>query len=127
MIDPNKIIHKELSYQINGLLFDVHNQLGRYCREKQYGDYFEKLLIDSGLRCQREKPVPNVKIKNQFTNIADFIIDDKIVIEFKAKPFITKEDYYQLNRYLEASGYKLGMIVNFRNKYLKETHSCHSR
>lgn len=39
-----KIIHKELSYKITGLLFKVHTELGRYCREKQYGDALEKLF-----------------------------------------------------------------------------------
>ena len=109
----------ELSYQITGLLFDVHNKLGRFGREKQYGDFFEKLLLESRLIYRREVPVPNINIDNNLTNIADFIINEQIIIELKTKPVITKEDYYQLNRYLEASGYNLGMIVNFRNKYLK--------
>jgi hypothetical protein len=37
----------------------------------------------------------------------------------KAKSIVTKDDYYQMNRYLDAIGYDLGFIVNFRNKYLK--------
>ncbi len=39
-----KIIHKELSYRINGLLFKTHKELGRFCRERQYADKFEELL-----------------------------------------------------------------------------------
>jgi GxxExxY protein len=114
-----EIIHKELSYTINGLLFKVHNELGRYCREKQYGDAFEKLLITGGVEFEREKAVPIEMIDNQGTNKVDFIVDNKIVLEFKVKPFVLKEDYYQTQRYLQASGHKLGFIVNFRNKYLK--------
>jgi len=114
-----KIVYPELSYQITGLLFKTHNELGRFCREKQYGDYFEKLLEENKMSHEREKTIPIEQIENQSTNIVDFAIADKILIDFKAKPLILKEDYYQMNRYLDASGYKLGMIVNFRNKYLK--------
>ena len=117
--DINKIIHKELSYIINGILFKVHNKLGRFCREKQYGDLFESLLKEFQLVYEREKELPVDKIENQFTNKVDFVINSEILIDLKAKSIVTKEDYYQMNRYLEASSMKLGLIVNFRNKYLK--------
>ncbi len=114
-----RIIYKELSYEITGLLFQVHNELGRFCREKQYSDAFEKLLKENKIVYVREKPLPRTEIENQFTNRADFAINNSLLIDLKAKQIVTKEDYYQMNRYLDAAGYKLGMIVNFRNKYLK--------
>ncbi len=119
--DTNKrgIIHKELSYLINGLLFKVHNQLGRYCREKQYADYFETILKENNIKFEREKELSIDKIENQFTNRVDFVINNMLLIDLKAKDLVTKEDYYQMNRYLNASGLDLGLIVNFRNKYLK--------
>ena len=40
-------------------------------------------------------------------------------MDIKAKRLITKEDYYQILRYLKVAGLKLGIIVNFRNTYLK--------
>lgn len=49
----------------------------------------------------------------------DFIIDDKIVVEMKAKPFITKDDYMQLLQYLRITDKRLGLLINFRNKFLK--------
>ena len=117
--DTNKIIHKDLSYSLNGVLFEVHNALGRFCREKQYGDLLEKLLIGCNINFNREKELPIKGIDNKVTNKVDFVIEDKILLDLKAKPLVTKEDYYQMNRYLEASSLKLGLIVNFRNKYLK--------
>jgi GxxExxY protein len=114
-----KIIHKNLSYRINGILFDVHNKLGRFCRERQYGDLIEKVLKETDLSFEREKALPIDDIDNVFTNRVDFGINGEILLDIKAKPLVTKDDYYQMNRYLDASGYKLGLIVNFRNKYLK--------
>ena len=52
-------------------------------------------------------------------NVPDFIIDDKIVIDLKAKRMIGKEDYYQMLRYLSSSKKRLGIIVNFRQRYLQ--------
>ena len=43
-----KILHKDLSYKITGLLFEVHKKLGCFRNEKQYSDYFEKLLEENG-------------------------------------------------------------------------------
>ena len=111
--DTNKIIHKELSYRINGILFSVHNNLGRFCKEKQYADKFEEMLKESGLKYEREKQTDILK------NKPDFVVEDKIVIEMKAKSFPFKEDYYQTQRYLKDTGLDLGLLVNFRNKYLK--------
>ncbi len=42
----------------------------------------------------------------------------KIVLDFKAKQAITKEDYMQIKRYLSVSELKLGIIVNFRQPFL---------
>ena len=114
-----ELFHKELSFEINGLLFKTHNELGRFCREKQYGDFFEGLLKKRGLHYEREKEIPISGVDNPYTNKADFLKEGKVFVDFKAKLLVTKEDYYQMNRYLDASGLKLGLIVNFRNKYLK--------
>ncbi len=114
-----KIIYKELSFVINGLLFKVHNTLGRYSREKQYGDAFDSLLKGGNIAYQREQALPLEVIDNQRTNIVDFVVEGSIALEFKAKSVITKEDYYQVQRYLHASQLKLGMLVNFRSKYLR--------
>lgn len=106
-----KLIYKEESYEITGILFEVHNKLGRYCREKQYCDLIENKFKNKNYK--REFRVENTG------NITDFIFEDKIVIELKVKNRITKEDYYQLQRYLQATGMRLGLLVNFRDTYLK--------
>jgi GxxExxY protein len=115
----DKVIYPELSYQITGLLFELHNSLGRYCREKQYADSLELMLNEVRIPFKREEALPIEEIKNKFTNKADFVINNQLLLELKAKPFVTNEDYTQAHRYLEASGLKLGVIVNFRSKYLK--------
>ena len=100
-------------------MFKVHNDLGRFCREKQYGDYFEKLLQQQGIEFEREQPLKIEVIDNERSNIVDFVIAGQLLVDLKAKSMVTKNDYYQMQRYLQAIDYKLGLIVNFRNSHLK--------
>jgi len=73
----------------------------------------------NNLDYKREKELPIEIIENQRSNIVDFEIDGKILLDLKAKPAVRKEDYYQMQRYLQAGDYKLGLVINFRNQYLK--------
>ena len=112
-----EILYPELSYKISGACFDVHNKLSRFCREKQYADELESELDKRGIKYHREMRICE---EDKFTgNVADFIIEDCVVLELKAKSVVTKDDYYQLKRYLVSSDKKLGLLVNFRDTYLK--------
>ena len=108
-----KVIYPELSYKITGILFEVKKELGEYAREKQYGDLIAKKLEENKLPYQREVSI------GDSNNILDFIVDNKIVIELKASRFITKDNYRQIQNYLQQSQLKLGILANFREKFLK--------
>jgi GxxExxY protein len=45
--------------------------------------------------------------------IPDLVVEDKIVLEIKSKPYLTREDEKQFWGYLKGSKYKLGFLVNF--------------
>lgn|SRR3989344_4096060 len=107
-----KLIHPELSYLITGICFDVHNKLGRFAREKQYADEIENCLRDKKIKYVRENEGSN-------GNRHDFIIEGKIILELKAKPYILKADYNQTQRYLQMTRKELCLLVNFRSRYLK--------
>ncbi len=121
----SKIIHLELSYTLNGIFFQAHRELGRFCSERQYCDFIEKLLIGRSLLHKREFELSN--FYGPKGNRVDFLIEDKIIVDIKAKKFITKDDYIQMLRYLECAGLELGMIVNFRSAYLKPKRVLNSR
>ncbi len=112
-IKNDKLIHPELSYIVVGICFSVHNELGRYAREKQYSDAIEIKLKEIKIPYKREFCIGNTG------DIVDFLIDNKIILEIKAKRIFIRQDYYQIQRYLQSSGIRLGLLVNFRNQHIK--------
>lgn len=113
------IIHPELSYKINGILFDIRKELGRFRNEQQYCDAIEERLKKSEIIYKREAFLPpSFEGEKENRNRVDFLIDEKIILEIKAKPFITKEDYYQTMRYLQSLDKKLAILVNMRRYYI---------
>ncbi|MEK9180857.1 MAG: GxxExxY protein [Patescibacteria group bacterium] len=108
-----KLLYGKLSYDLTGILFSVHNELGSFAREKQYADLIEKKLKDKSIQYQRECQVGDTG------NTLDFIIDRSIILELKSKPNLLRADYEQIKRYLQICDLKLGILVNFRPKFLQ--------
>lgn len=115
-----KVLFPELSYKIVGLLYELHNALGRYCQEKQYADGLEILLKEACLPYEREYRIEHaLSAISPTRNKVDFLIDGKIIVEMKAKQMLTKEDYFQAQRYLKNTNLELALLVNFRFPQLK--------
>ncbi len=114
-----ELLFPELSYQITGALFRTHNALGPYAREKQYGDLLATELGAVHLNYIRECRI------GDSGNIVDFVVEGKILVELKAKRILQREDYEQVQRYLQESTLRLGLLVNFRNKYIKPIRIVH--
>lgn len=117
--DLENVIYPELSYKLNGVFFDVHNELSFYCKEVQYCDAIEELLKEKQIKYKREYCLEtgSALIKNN-SNRVDFLVDDKIVIEVKAKRIVGRDEYNQMQRYLKSMNLKLGVIVNFHQRHL---------
>ena len=47
---------------------------------------------------------------------ADIVVDNKIILELKARDKLTRDDEAQLLNYLKISGYPLGLLINFGGK-----------
>ena|SRR3989344_5328906 len=117
---PGKLIYADLTYKINGMLFDVQNELGRYCNEKQYCDAIETRLKQEDIGYEREKILPvSFQGETPGRNKVDFLIEGVLVLEVKAKRIVNRVDYYQMQRYLKALNKKLGILVNFRDQAIK--------
>ncbi|MDP3725200.1 MAG: GxxExxY protein [Nanoarchaeota archaeon] len=110
------IIEKELSYKIVGVLFEVQREIGRFARERQYADLVELKLKQRGIQFEREYAID---VADRTSNFVDFLIEGRMVLELKAKPLFEREDFHQTKRYLEVGNFRIGLLVNFRDRYLK--------
>lgn len=127
-MDKREVIYPQLSYAICGLCFKVHNELGRFKTERSYADGLEQLLKENNIIYVRESALPIAfKGEAERRNIPDFLIDDKIIVDLKAKRIITRSDYYQMRRYLDTADKKLGLIINFQQKYLSPKRVLNSK
>ncbi len=113
------ILYKELSYTLTGLCFEVHNELGNARSEKSYADALEAKLKGVGIKYVREQPLgPSFEGEQERRNVPDFIIEGILILDTKAKRACTREDYYQMKRYLSVANMRLGLLVNFQETHL---------
>ena len=122
-----KLIYKEESYKIIGACIEVHNELGSGFLEPIYQEALEVELTNQNIPFQREAPLP-VKYKGMVLNksyIADFILYDKIVLELKALDALSTVHESQVLNYLKATGFKLGLLVNFGQPKLQYKRLVH--
>ena len=115
-----EILFKDLSYQIIGACFKVHASLGcglpEICYQHALGVEF-KLQNIPFIEQQEFAIIYKDHYCGRFH--ADFVIDDKIILELKSKESITSDHYAQLFTYLRATKLKVGYIINFKLKSLQ--------
>ncbi len=114
------IIYKDLSFQLNGILFTTQNKLGTKFQEKHYSKAICAYLDEQDIPYKTEFPF-DVKINNTIIGKfrADLIVDNKILIELKVTDRLTIDHKMQMLRYLEALDLRLGLLVNFRIRPLQ--------
>jgi len=115
-MESQKLIYKELSYQIQGAAIEIRKQYEPGHKEVLYQRAFAEELDFRKIKFEREKPIKIYSLRtNKVIGIyqPDFIVDDKIIVEIKALPQIPKKLVDQLYDYLRNSDYELGYFINF--------------
>ena len=110
-----EIIYKEESFQIVGACFEVYNEKGcgffeavyQECLEIEFGMQQIPFIAQQQLQLTYKSHL----LKSHY--IPDAICFDKIIVELKAVKELTDEHRAQVHNYLKATGFKLGLLVNF--------------
>ena len=108
---------RELTYKINGAIFEVHRTLGEGFLEKVYENALLIELQNLGLRTESQVPVP-VFYKGSMVGdyMADIVVEDQVILELKTVDDLAAIHKAQLLNYLRATGKPLGLLVNFKGK-----------
>ncbi|HRY63015.1 MAG TPA: GxxExxY protein [Patescibacteria group bacterium] len=113
----NKVIYPELSYKIMGILYSIFNDLGYGYQEK----YYQRALIMAfGQAGIKFKSQLYVKLKYKDASIgfylADFLIEDKIILEIKVGDHFSQQYIAQTYAYLKATKLKLAILAHFTSR-----------
>ena len=110
-----EIIYKDESYKITGACFEVYKEKGCGFLEDVYQECLEIELDMQGIpfTAQPTLPLSYKKRPLKKKHSPDLICFEKIIIELKAVKELNDEHRAQLQNYLKATEYKLGILVNF--------------
>lgn len=102
--------------------YQIHTKTGPGMFESVYECILEKYLKERGLKVERQVKMPaefeEIKLDRVF--VADMIINDSVIIELKSKSQLNDTDKKQLLTYLKLTDYKLGLLINFGNRLIKD-------
>ncbi|MBI2436891.1 MAG: GxxExxY protein, partial [Candidatus Magasanikbacteria bacterium] len=115
--EGKKLLYEDLTYKIRKCLFAVRKNIGLGHKENIYGNALEIEFKKEGLAFEKEKII-DVKYDNKKIGVyrPDFVIENKIIIELKALPFVGQKEKRQVWTYLKGSSYKLALLVNYSHK-----------
>jgi hypothetical protein len=113
--------HADITKKIIGASFEVHKFLGNGFQEVIYQRALQYEMHQAGLTFQREieQPIYYKDLPQLIgTRRADFVLEDKVLVELKA--VIQLEDVHlaQALNYLKVYKLEVGLLINFGSKSL---------
>jgi GxxExxY protein len=111
-----------ITEQIIGAAMDVHRALGPGLLESAYEACLMFELVSRGLKVEQQRALPVVyrDVKLDCGYRLDLVVENSIVIELKAIDQLLPVHRAQLLSYLKLSGLKVGLLINFHTKMLKD-------
>jgi GxxExxY protein len=111
----------EISKLVVDLCFKIHKQYGPGLFESVYEEIFNYEWSKNGIPFARQQGIPLIheEIRMEAGFRADFIVDNKVIIELKSIEALAPVHYKQLLTYLKLANLKLGLLVNFNVDLIK--------
>ncbi|MCL2042609.1 MAG: GxxExxY protein [Treponema sp.] len=115
--DKKNLLFKDECYDIYGCIYIVNKKLGAGFLEAVYQEALEIELKRKNIPfvSQQELEILYDGVPLTTKYIADIICYNKIIIEIKAVSKVNEHHKAQLLNYLAATGFKLGLLVNFKS------------
>ena len=118
----DSLIENEISYKIIGCAIELHKILGPGLLESVYENALAYDLMELGLNIQTQVPMPLVykQVKQDVGYSLDLLVERKVIVEIKSVENLVPVHFAQTLTYLKLSRLKLGLLINFNTKILKE-------
>jgi len=112
----------DITNRIIGCAIEVHSTLGPGLLESVYERCLCFELENSGMRVDRQKPLPVAYNGLDFDEgfRVDLLVENKIIVELKCVEKILPIHEAQIYTYLKLTGNKVGLLINFKTKLLKD-------
>ncbi|CAN5178854.1 GxxExxY protein [soil metagenome] len=112
----------DLSYKILGIALELHKNIGPGLLESTYENALAYDLRESGLQVKQQVPMPFVykDIKMDVGYRIDVLVENKVIVEVKSIESLAPVHFAQVLTYLRLPNLKLGLLINFNCKLLKE-------
>lgn len=110
-----KVLFKDECFGIQGAVFEVYREMGPGFLESVYQECLERELTVRGIPFERQ-PILSLTYKGEAlrqTYRPDLVCFGQILIELKAVRDFAPEHRAQVFHYLKATGFRLGLLVNF--------------
>jgi GxxExxY protein len=112
----------EISYKIIGVAIELHKVLGPGLLESVYENTLAYELRDIGLNVDQQVAMPltykDIKFECGFR--MDLLVENKVVVEIKSVETLAPVHFAQTLTYLRISKNKLGLLINFNTKSLRD-------
>ncbi len=112
----------EIAKIIVDCCFRIHKGFGPGLLESAYEKLLAHELHKSDLKFEKQKSIPikydNIKLDTGFR--ADFIIENKVILELKSVETLSPLHKKQLLTYLKITNLKLGLLINFNSELIKK-------
>jgi len=115
------IKEEEISKIVFECALRVHKVLGPGLLESAYEECLFYELKKTNLKVEKQKPLPLIyeEVNLEVGYRIDIIIEDKFIVEVKSVEALNDVHLAQLLTYLKLSDCKLGLLINFNVKLLK--------
>lgn len=108
------MLHEEITDEILAAFYNVYRELGFGFLERVYQNAMYMEMQSLGLKCVPQQAI-DVYYRGRKVGdyIADFVVEDKVIIELKAVKNLLEEHECQLLNYLTATRIEVGLLLNF--------------
>jgi len=112
----------DIATRVIGVSIELHKKLGPGLLESAYEYALVFDLREVGLKVERQVPMPFIykEVKLETGYKLDLLVENLVILEIKSVEALAPVHYAQLLTYLKLSNLKLGLLINFNTKLLKE-------